>query len=253
MKVNRTIALGSLAVLLAGAAAGGKEPVVKVAEFATDDGVTIVGDYYPPMGRAMAPAVILLHMYKHDRTTWKPLAAPLHRSGFAVLAIDLRGHGQSTKPADRNLARRIDRRDPLLFNAMHQDVAAAVKWVRSQPNVDQGQLALVGASIGCSVALDYTARDDSVDAVVCLTPGENYLGVDSTKHIRSTGDRPILLLATEDERRATDALAKLADNAEGKIVGKGRVHGTEMLGRIEGIEELIVKFLSEHVLEASRE
>ena len=101
------------------------------------------------------------------------------------------------------------------------------------------------------MAIDYTTRDQSVDAVVCLTPGENYMGVDSTAHIKQTGDRPILLLATEDERRATDVLAKLAGNTSGEIVGKGRVHGTNMFGRIDGIEEKIAKFLSENVRDAS--
>lgn len=216
------------------------------AEFNTEDGVTIVGDYFPPTGRAISPVAILLHMYRNDRSTWAPLIQPLHEAGFAVLAIDLRGHGESTNPTNMKLAERVVSRDPKLFNNMYKDVQAAIKWVRQQPNVDQEMLVLVGASVGCSVAIDVMARDPSVDAIVCMTPGTNYLGVNSTKHIAKTGDRPILLLATEKEREATDALAKSADNATGKIVGPGKVHGTRMFGKVKGIEAKITAFVRKH-------
>ena len=145
------------------------------------------------------------------------------------------------------LAQRVGERDPKLSNAMYKDVEAAVKWVRTQPNVDADKLAIVGASVGCSVAIDYAAHDKSVDAVVCMTPGEKYLGVDSTRDIKKTGTCPILLLATEAEREATDTLAGLAKNATGEIVGKGRVHGTRMFGRIDGIEKKITAFLRQNV------
>ncbi len=220
---------------------------VKRAEFRSEDGVSIVGDYYPPTGRAISPVAILLHMYRHDRSTWTPLIEPLHEAGFAVLAIDMRGHGESTKPEGMNLADRVKQRDTKLFNNMHKDVQAALKWARTQPNVDQDMLVLIGASVGCSVAIDTTAREPSVDAVVCLTPGTKYLGVDSTRHILKTGDRPILLLATEDEREATDTLAKSADNVTGEIVGPGRIHGTNMFGKVDGIETRITQFVRDAV------
>jgi len=219
----------------------------KQAEFKTDDGVTIHGDYYPPTGRAISPAAVLLHMYSHDRATWAPLLKPLHEAGFAVLAIDMRGHGESTEPASMKLADRVKERDPALFNDMHKDALAAIQWVRAQPNVDPERLVLIGASVGCSVAIDTMAREPSVDAVVCMTPGTKYLGVDSTAHILKTGPRPILLLATEDERAATDTLSKSADNATGEIVGSGRVHGTNMFGKIDGIEAKITTFVRDAV------
>ncbi|GJM24744.1 MAG: hypothetical protein DHS20C16_11590 [Phycisphaerae bacterium] len=219
----------------------------KQTEFKTDDGITIIGDYYPPTGRAISPVAILLHMYKHDRTTWAPLVEPLHEAGFAVLAIDMRGHGQSTEPASMKLADRVNQRDPKLFNDMHKDVQAAIKWVRTQPNVDQEMLVLVGASVGCSVAIDTMAREASVDAIVCMTPGTKYLGVDSTEHILKTGSRPILLLATEDERKATDTLSKSADNATGEIVESGRIHGTNMFGKVDGIEAKITAFVRDAI------
>lgn len=225
----------------------GAAPPRERARFITEDGVEIVGDYYPPAGSGKAPAVILLHMYRSDRGAWKPLVPKLHDAGFAVLAIDMRGHGASTQPTSKRLRKRALDRDATLFNDMHRDVAAAYVWLSKRPTVDLSQFGLVGASIGCSIALDYASRDKSVDAVVCLTPGEDYLGVNSLEDLEQVGRRPMLLLATEGERNASDALGKANSAAEVRIVGKGIIHGTHMFGKIDGIEEHIVGFLDKHV------
>jgi len=159
----------------------------------------------------------------------------------------LRGHGESLQPDSMRLNQRAIQRDPGLFNAMHLDVEAAMGWAKAQSRVDMEHVVLVGASVGCSVALDVCARDERIDAVVCMTPGTKYLGVDSTAHIKKTRNVPILLLATEDERESTDELSEMAENAKGEIVGEGKVHGTNMFGKIDGIEQKIVDFFKKAI------
>ena len=220
------------------------------AAFTTEDGVNIVGSYYKPPGHTPRPAVILLHMYRSDRTAWEPLVEVLQRKALAVLAIDMRGHGQSVQPTSMGLQDKVMRRDGELFRSTYRDVMAAYTWLSRQPNVDLSRLGVVGASVGCSVAIDYAARDRSVDAVVCMTPGEDYLGLDSRKHIAEFakyGQRPTLLLATEGERKACDVLGKIDESATVRIVGRGKVHGTHMFGKIEGIEDQIAQFLHKHL------
>ncbi|MCH7527123.1 MAG: alpha/beta fold hydrolase [Planctomycetes bacterium] len=219
--------------------------------FETRDGVEIFGDYFAPQSGG-SPVVILLHMYRSNRSAWRPLVPALHKAGFAVLAIDLRGHGESLHPSPMQLARRVGDRDETVFGAMHRDVAAAYVFLDGRRKVDMSRVALVGASVGCSVAIDYAARDRSVDVVVCMTPGVKYLGVDSTGHIRKYGKRPILLLATSDERQACDTLGAVNPSATAAIVGSGRIHGTRMFGKIKGIEKRIVSFLLEHIGEYSQ-
>ncbi len=224
-------------------AATGVEP--EVVRFETLDGVKIVADYYAAGGDEPAPVVVLLHMYRSSRAAWEPLVPVLHRAELAVLAIDLRGHGESVEPADMNLADKSKTRDSALFNSMHSDVEAAYYWLSKRLDVDLTRVGLVGASVGCSVALDYASRDRSVDAVVCMTPGENYLGMDSKTHIARLRSQPVLLLATTGERKASDILGKLQATAVVDIVGGGTAHGTHMFGRIPGIEERITEFLVE--------
>ena len=217
-----------------------------VVRFETADGIEIVGDFHRPE-REDSPVVILLHEYRTGRAVWEPLIPKLRRAGFAVLAIDMRGHGESFKPTSMRLRYRAVRRDEELFRAMYQDVMAAYAFLADQPSVDLTRLALVGASVGCSVAIDYAARDRSVDVVVCLTPGERYLGVDSREHIKRYGQRPILLLATEEEREASVRLGELNPAATVRTAGPGRIHGTRMFAEIDGIEKQIVDFLQRHI------
>jgi len=77
------------------------------------------GDYYPPpvANRGTAPMVMLLHMDRSDRQAWQPLVAPLHEAGFAILALDLRGHGDSASTETRDAAAN---RDPELFKKMQK-------------------------------------------------------------------------------------------------------------------------------------
>ncbi|MGD2108967.1 MAG: alpha/beta fold hydrolase [Phycisphaerae bacterium] len=251
---KRSLAMTGVIILLVGhaGASAGEDENVDTVRFTTDDRVEIVADYYaPPEAATPAPIVIMLHMYKSDRSAWKPLATRFQAEGYAALAIDMRGHGQSGGAARSSLQDRVRGRDPSLFRSMHRDIAAAHTWLGHREECDLTRVAVVGASVGCSVALDYAARDPSVDVVVAMTPGVDYLGVDSKGPIQALGDRPVLLLATEEEREATDALAALNPAARSQIVGPGRVHGTRMLGVVKDIESTIVGFVKRGVGNAS--
>lgn len=209
------------------------------------DGPLLVADFYPAKADE-APAVILLHMYRSNRSKWDPLVPKLLDAGFAVLAVDMRGHGESVEPVNMELVKRVGARDASLFNSIFRDVEGAYIFLTGE-NVDMTRVGIVGASVGASAGIHAASENPAIDAVVCMTAGIGYLNVNSVEHIQQCKEQPILLLSTEQERRATDRLVTLNASATKKIYPGGEAHGTRMFGKIEGVEDEIVAFLKKHL------
>ncbi|GJQ25994.1 MAG: hypothetical protein HBSAPP02_10260 [Phycisphaerae bacterium] len=258
----------------------GDTPKPQTVSFKTSDGITIEADYYAPKpadnsaelksGDAKAddktgekpvasadarnvakhPVAILIHMYPADRTSWAPLVPKLHDAGFAVLAYDIRGKGGSSGGADSKLARQYADRDESLFADAWKDCEAAKKWLTARPECDTTRLVCIGASIGCSISIQYGAKDKDVKAVVCLSPGTNYFGVDSVAHIKKLMPRDALLIAPEGEYAAVTKLIQASgDKAVGGMFPGGRErHGTNLFApdyrRSGEIMDAIIEFVT---------
>ena len=217
--------------------------------FAASDGHHLVATLdMPDKGTGIRTGVILLPMYRHTRESWQSLVQQLTAAGFTCLSLDLRGHGQSRFGADgSDNEKRVLARDPDFFNTMYLDVAAADSWLRNrEPQLKQ--IALVGASVGCSVAVHaVTGSSVKADAVVLMTPGENYLGIPTMDHIKTWPGIPLLILSSEEEQeRGAAAIYKQLQNngAELKLFPQTNIHGTNMFGKVDKVEGFIVQWLS---------
>jgi pimeloyl-ACP methyl ester carboxylesterase len=119
--------------------------------FETTDGVTLSGWYVPSTNRA---AVVLLHGAGSTRSSVLDHAVVLAGHGYGVLLFDARGHGRSS-------GRAMD------FGWYgDQDVAAAVSFLSTRPDVDKGRIAAVGMSMGGEEAIGAAATDPRIRAVV---------------------------------------------------------------------------------------
>jgi len=221
----------------------------RVVTFQTADGVTIEADYYPVKVDAgkKTPVAILIHMYPADRSSWKSFVPALRKAGIAALAYDIRGRGGSVKPAGKKLRQGYDNRDPAHFKNAWKDAQAARKWLSRQKNIDGRRTVLIGASIGCSIALEQASRDAKIKGVVCLSPGVDYFGVDSIAHIKKCSTIPILLLSPEGEFAAVRELVKASGGRAkaGKYPGSHEHHGTGLLEAKYGkkVRRRIIKFV----------
>ncbi len=208
-------------------------------EFETEDGMRIAGLLHAVSKNA--PTVLLLPMYLHTKESFAPLVPELRGFGLNSLALDLRGHGESAP----DLARRVRERDASVFRAMHLDVEAAVAALERR-GFDTTRLALLGASVGCSVSVATLARKPApFRAAVLMTPGARYLGVDTLADAKHWPGIPLLILSSEEEaprvRKVAEALA--GPRTTYRVVpGSGR-HGTRMFGKVPGIEKEIARFL----------
>lgn len=110
---------------------------------------------------------MLVHGGRRTKENWAPQARVLTRAGFQVLAIDLRGYGESTNgPASI----RADFGSPL-------DVLAAVRYFQKE---DVTNISVIGGSMGGSAAGEACAqaRPGEIDRLIFLSsegggrPGE---------------------------------------------------------------------------------
>lgn len=102
------------------------------------DGVPIAGSYWPG-ARPDGPAVLLLHGINNTRDRMRAQALWLNGLGYAVLAIDFRGHGESGA-ASRSFG---------LHEA--RDAAAALAFLRRE--APRRKVGLIGISLGGAAAL----------------------------------------------------------------------------------------------------
>ena len=240
------------------APASDERPAAREVSLTTADRMQIAATFWPAKEEG-GPGVVLLHMYGGDRGAWRPVVEHFAARDIAVLAIDLRGHGGSAKQSGGkvDLAPRVQKRDPKLFAAMHHDAFAAVKWLATEGRCAAARIALVGASVGASVAIDAARQHPSdVAAVLCMSPGENYLGLDTMAHVKALAPAtPLALLVHRDE---IDAGAQKIGDAhlgthvvvyddpapEGAVGDEAWAHGTRMFGRLPLVEQTVASFVA---------
>jgi pimeloyl-ACP methyl ester carboxylesterase len=217
----------------------------------TADGMKLAATYHPPRGRPAegAPSVVALHMFMNRRQSYEPIVPAVTEQGMGLLAIDLRGHGGSKVQDGEDLSKKAAGRDGDLFRAMHHDAAAGIKWLRKTKKVPKGKVALLGASVGCSVAIDTAVRHpDDVACVVALTPGTNYLGVPTMEHIHKWPEgKPLFVLSSEGEKKKGAGPILEALREKGceihTVPGGQELHGTRMFRKVTGIEEKVAAWI----------
>jgi pimeloyl-ACP methyl ester carboxylesterase len=117
---------------------------------------------------APIPSVLLLHGYGEDASVWEALKKQLLDRGWAVMALDLRGHGRSrTKNGVAFQSAPEWRSDP---NTFPQDLDPALDWLKAHPRIDNRKIAIIGSDIGADLALIASGKFPEVRTVVALNP-----------------------------------------------------------------------------------
>ena len=115
----------------------------------------------PPAQRP--PAVVLVHGFTADREIMSVLARWITQNGYAVLTIDVRGHGANRNPFVNDFT----------HAALRPDVKAAVDFLRGSDLVDGTRIVVMGHSMGAGATLDYASNDPDLRGAVMISGGWN--------------------------------------------------------------------------------
>jgi dienelactone hydrolase len=193
----------------------------------------------PPVRETRPPAVVLVHGFASDRAGLSALARSLAVAGYAVLAIDLRGHGANRNPFTRDRVRGEE--------LLAQDIAAAVDALHVSPHVDGTRIAVMGHSMGAGASLDYGTRDSGIDGLVLISGGWRLRGPYRPPNA-------LFITAAGDPERISSRAAALSSRLAGvEQTEPGRTYGSFTEGsavrRVEvpGADHASIVFDSEAV------
>jgi pimeloyl-ACP methyl ester carboxylesterase len=211
------------------------------ATFKTFDLVELHASFDMPSGvPAPIPAVLLIHGYGEDRTAWKDFSKELQNRGWAVMALDLRGHGQSRQKNQRPIQASPDWRTSL--HEFPLDLDPALDWLKSRPRVDNSKIVVIGFDVGANLALIASGRFPEVKTVVAIKPNidESLALAGSAQDFQPRSSLIVVANASESDR------AKAAGvKTPSRIVVAPQSGGTAQWTADKQVKDAIFQWLKE--------
>lgn len=228
---------------------GPEVPTVPGAEelgFAAADGVTITGSYWAP-AQPTGACVLFAHQLSSTRAEYVPVVARLVGQAH-LYAIDLRGHGASTKGPDGAFTWKGFTDED--WQRLEVDLAGALDVLAGKGAGPR--CVVVGASIGSSAVLRLAgAHPERIAAVVLLSPGLAYRNLATPDAARAT--RAPVLIVHSQETGAVDAATALANILrDGGVAVEvradpGTAHGMKIVAGDPAILDQVVAFVAGHL------
>ncbi len=215
----------------------------------TSDGVKIAANLYEVKPRRVEEWLVLVHMMPATKESWDFLAKSFQAIGYESIAIDLRGHGESSGgPGGFNDFSDTEHKKSIL------DIEAAVDYLIENKNVLPDRISFIGASIGANLSLKYVSENKNFKTAALLSSGLNYRGIETEQLVKNlaSGQR-ILFVSSRDDIRSggnnnaeeNQKLYELApEDVEKKIqIYETGGHGTDILKNQRDLLNLIIEFI----------
>lgn len=196
--------------------------------------------------------VILLHSLGYNSQWWEDLPKELLNKGYAVLAIDLRGHGKSiynsklTKTSWKSMTNSAYAKYP-------DDVVAVIDKVKEENSkkIFFNNWAVVGADIGASTGV-LAADKMSVKpkTVVMLSPVVKTKGLYIPVSVAQLNGVDFLSITGTDDEMSKDAekyLTKFAQNEFATFTSESKSTGMLMLKNDSGLAKMITEWIGEYL------
>jgi pimeloyl-ACP methyl ester carboxylesterase len=266
----------------------------KTSKLETQDGVKLSIKYYPSSAEKDATPVVMLHDYKDTQGIFTSLASRLQNPAkedlhpsFAVVTVDLRGHGDSTQqslPGGSTGvidAAKLKKDDFLAMSTF--DVEAVRGFLVGENDshrLNLNKLCVVGVGMGATVGVSWAARDwvappllvgkqgQDVKALVLVSPQWKYHGVlmQHAMKVRAMKQNAAWMLiwggedsdATTDARRIIKQLERFHPEPKSSQASRPRslqeipirasLQGSSLLSQVgKPLEDRIIEFLTQQV------
>lgn len=224
--------------------------VMQEITYRTSDGVAISGSWVLPQAQkntvSKRPVVLLLHDYGIDRRDWGIFIPELVQRGYNVLAIDLRGHGQSKGAGLRASDTQSSSLVSYVIETGYRDVESALKWITSQKDADEKHIFLIGVGLGADIAyLCSGIFPKNIQATVAISPSIELLTegrfVDIEPHA-------ILFCATSQSKQGNtmltvESLANFTKPPTKVAIYKSAAHGFAMFYKHPEMKQDILEWI----------
>jgi pimeloyl-ACP methyl ester carboxylesterase len=205
----------------------------------------ISGNYWKGTGNK---GVILLHMMPAVKESWNNFSKILNTKDFYVLAIDLRGHGESKIWKNKNGdTHEFDYK--IFTEKNHQDSFSDVEIAREfliSSGVPPENIFVCGASIGANLSLWYLAHFSDAQKAVLLSPGLDYKGIKTNELINNIVDnKKVFISAAKDDPYSYESSVELSKRSPKHVTfyefSEGG-HGTKLFETHPELMNKVVSF-----------
>lgn len=239
----------------------GRTYAITEVSFASNDGVQVSAIFGSLSGSQALPAIILLHDLGGDKDDWLSgtgTFVELLERNYAVLAIDMRGHGNTPLPEDRQVLQLVDLENSFL------DVHAALTWFQGQAGVDANRVAVVGSGSGGNVAyVSLGVFPQQIKTGISLSPGlweasslaplvvgEDQDPFSPRSMLFMVGDQdqlqgPDIVLSYADFARNLESLT--AEPKDIRVFQNSADHGFELLDNVPEALDLLFSWLENNL------
>jgi dienelactone hydrolase len=209
--------------------------------FTTYDNVELAANLYlpePQAGREWARGIIVCHGFGSRKENYADFGERAAAAGKAALIMDLRGHGESEGQLDANI-----------FN----DVAAALLYLQSRPEVNPVRIAIRGASMGGWLAIHTAAHLVDVSPVIAVCPtNEIIMGVLMDEVARVQRGHPSATVTENPPRADVNSISSLIYRLDVARAAQ-RIHPRPLLLVHSEGDEQVPAYVSQHIYDKARE
>lgn len=237
-KLKKGCVLAVLLGLLAPAWAAA--PKVQNVTLTTQDGWNLAAVYQPANGKDTT--VILLHDLGKKKEDFTSFEKALAKQGFGYVAVDLRGHGQSTGKGEYKTFAREGENNP--FNQMVEDAQAAVNFLKSK-KIAPENIIVLGAGLGANVAAKTAQKNPQLLGIGLISPSANIRDVLPVPALRAYKGAVLLAASAGDRKGFLEA--SILRNVSFLTTGEGKVTfltAYDFMGH-----ELLDKYLTQPVVQ----